>query len=156
MRSSFHHRQTLTTAKCPKDSEFTHTNIFLQIQSLSFNPDEDEDEEQGDSDSEEDDKVEESTRADGDEPSSSSALVPAKPAAPLLIPRKLGKNPDVDTSFLRDREREDQENELREQLRIEWEQRQEALKNEEIEITFSYWDGSGHRRSLRMKKGKSG
>ena len=93
--------------------------------------------------------------SDPAQPSSSTALVPAKPAGPLLIPRKLGKNPDVDTSFLRDHEREEQENELREELRLEWEQRQEALKNEEIEITFSYWDGSGHRRSLRMKKGES-
>lgn len=37
----------------------------------------------------------------------------------------------------------------------EWVAKQEAMKNEEIEITFSYWDGSGHRRSVRMKKGKS-
>lgn len=34
-------------------------------------------------------------------------------------------------------------------------QKQEKLKNEEIEITFSYWDGSGHRRSVKMKKGNS-
>lgn len=32
--------------------------------------------------------------------------------------------------------------------------KQEAMKNDEIEITFSYWDGSGHRRSVRMKKGQ--
>lgn len=36
----------------------------------------------------------------------------------------------------------------------EWVGKQEAMKNEEIEITFSYWDGSGHRRSVRMKKGE--
>jgi protein FAM50 len=29
------------------------------------------------------------------------------------------------------------------------------LKNEEIQITFSFWDGSGHRRMLTMKKGKT-
>jgi len=29
------------------------------------------------------------------------------------------------------------------------------LKNEEIEITYSYWDGSGHRRTVRMRKGNS-
>ena len=59
----------------------------------------------------------------------------------------------MDTNFLPDRKREEEEKKLREQLRQEWEERQEKLKNEEIEITFSYWDGSGHRRSVKMKKG---
>lgn len=68
--------------------------------------------------------------------------------------KKIKKNPDVDTSFLPDREREDEENRLREELRQEWARKQNALKEEEIEITFSYWDGSGHRRSVIMKKGK--
>ncbi|XP_040823141.1 protein FAM50A-like [Ochotona curzoniae] len=69
--------------------------------------------------------------------------------------RKLGKNPDVDTSFLPDREREEQENRLREELRQEWEAKQGKIKSEEIEITFSYWDGSGHRRTVRIKKGNT-
>ncbi|KAJ8684575.1 hypothetical protein QAD02_020367 [Eretmocerus hayati] len=67
--------------------------------------------------------------------------------------KKIKKNPDVDTSFLPDREREEEENKLREELRQEWSQKQNALKAEEIEIIFSYWDGSGHRRSVLMKKG---
>lgn len=70
------------------------------------------------------------------------------------IIKKIKKNPDVDTSFLPDREREEEENRLREELRQEWARKQNALKEEEIEITFSYWDGSGHRRSVIMKKGK--
>ena len=65
------------------------------------------------------------------------------------------KNPDVDTSFLPDRHREEDENQLREQLRQEWSEKQAKLKNEEIEITFSYWDGSGHRRAVNMKKGNT-
>ncbi|XP_024592924.1 protein FAM50A [Neophocaena asiaeorientalis asiaeorientalis] len=69
--------------------------------------------------------------------------------------RKLGKNPDVDTSFLPDRDREEEENRLREELRQEWEAKQEEIKSEEIEITFSYWDGSGHRRTVKMKKGNT-
>uniref|UniRef100_A0A8C8R4H6 FAM50A/XAP5 C-terminal domain-containing protein n=1 Tax=Pelusios castaneus TaxID=367368 RepID=A0A8C8R4H6_9SAUR len=80
----------------------------------------------------------------------------------LLLPtelppkkRKLGKNPDVDTSFLPDRDREEEENRLREELRQEWEAKQEKIKSEEIEITFSYWDGSGHRRTVKMKKGNT-
>ncbi|PIO06982.1 hypothetical protein AB205_0072840, partial [Aquarana catesbeiana] len=69
--------------------------------------------------------------------------------------KKLGKNPDVDTSFLPDRDREEEENRLREELRQEWERKQEKIKSEEIEITFSYWDGSGHRRTVKMKKGNT-
>ena len=69
--------------------------------------------------------------------------------------KKITKNPDVDTSFLPDRKREEEENRLREQLRQEWVEKQEKLKNEDIEITFSYWDGSGHRRNVIMKKGNS-
>jgi hypothetical protein len=32
---------------------------------------------------------------------------------------------------------------------------QEKIKSEEIDITYSYWDGSGHRRHVKMKKGDS-
>jgi hypothetical protein len=35
----------------------------------------------------------------------------------------------------------------------EWADKQSSLKEEEIDVTFSYWDGSGHRRTVRMKKG---
>jgi protein FAM50 len=38
-------------------------------------------------------------------------------------------------------------------LRQEWVQKQEQVKKDEIEITFSYWDGSGHRNSVKMRKG---
>jgi len=69
--------------------------------------------------------------------------------------KKFGKNPDVDTSFLPDRDREDEDNAMREKLRQEWVERQEKMKAEEISITFSYWDGSGHRRVVKMKKGNS-
>lgn len=44
---------------------------------------------------------------------------------------------------------------FREQLRQEWVEKQEKIKNEDIEITYSYWDGSGHRRQVKMKKGSS-
>ena len=61
---------------------------------------------------------------------------------------KSRKNPNVDTSFLPDREREEQERKEREQLRQEWLRKQEDMKKEDIEITYSYWDGSGHRKSV--------
>ncbi|XKL62788.1 hypothetical protein PGB90_002621 [Kerria lacca] len=69
--------------------------------------------------------------------------------------KKIKKNPDVDTSFLPDREREEEETKLREELRQEWAAKQSTLKEEEIEVTFSYWDGSGHRKTIKMKKGNT-
>ncbi|RDX56830.1 XAP5-domain-containing protein [Polyporus arcularius HHB13444] len=72
---------------------------------------------------------------------------------PPVKKAKSRKNPEVDTSFLPDREREEEERREREQLRQEWLRRQEELKNEDIEITYSYWDGSGHRKSVTCKKG---
>lgn len=63
---------------------------------------------------------------------------------------KLFKNPNVDTSFLPDREREDLERIERENLRKEWLAEQERIKAEDIEITYSYWDGSGHRKAVEV------
>lgn len=110
-----------------------------QIQALSFNLDEDEDEAEI-SDEDNTEKLEEPKLEDTQ---CNGSMI-----------KKIKKNPDVDTSFLPDREREEEENKLREELRQEWARKQNALKEEEIEITFSYWDGSGHRRSVIMKKGK--
>ena len=66
---------------------------------------------------------------------------------------KICKDPTVDTSFLPDKEREEAEKRLREELRQEWLSRQDKLKNEQMRVTYSYWDGSGHRRQALMKKG---
>ncbi|KAL6073898.1 Protein fam50a [Balamuthia mandrillaris] len=66
---------------------------------------------------------------------------------------KYGKNPFVDTTFLPDREREEEERRVTEQLRQQWETEQEKLKNEIISVTYSYYDGTGHRRTLNIKKG---
>lgn len=63
---------------------------------------------------------------------------------------KTRKNPNVDTSFLPDRDREEAERREREELRQEWLRKQEEMKKEEIEITYSYWDGSGHRKSVTV------
>ncbi|ADV22504.1 protein FAM50 [Cryptococcus gattii E566] len=69
------------------------------------------------------------------------------------VRKKFMKNPEVDTSFLPDRNRELQEAEERERLRKEWLAQQEQIKAESIEITYSYWDGSGHRKTVECKKG---
>lgn len=73
------------------------------------------------------------------------------PLAPAAKRPKL-KNPAVDTSFLPDRDREEQERLLREELRQKWLKDQEAVKKEDIEVTYSYWDGSGHRKSVTVSR----
>ncbi|CAO3627579.1 unnamed protein product [Mucor hiemalis] len=69
--------------------------------------------------------------------------------------RKMLKDPSIDTSFLPDREREEKERIEREELRKEWILKQEEIKNENISITYSFWDGSGHRKVAKCKKGDS-
>lgn len=119
-----------------------------QIQALSFNYDEDEEAEET---ADEPPKVIQKPKIEDDsESSSDKKWTEQEPAK-----KKIKKNPNVDTSFLPDREREEAENKLREQLRQEWVEKQAALKEEEIDITFSYWDGSGHRKSIILKKGYS-
>lgn len=131
-----------------------------QIRALSFLGD-DEEEEDGEDDEggkEEEDKKGHASSNSEDEDccmSSDESGGPSSMGAPRRKKKKIGKNPDVDTSFLPDREREEEENTLREKLRQEWVEAQEKLKNEEMEVTYSYWDGSGHRRTLVMSKGTS-
>ncbi|KAF4528902.1 hypothetical protein B566_EDAN017211 [Ephemera danica] len=135
-------------------------NIY-SIQALSFNLDEDEAsdvEERGSSpasevNSEVKPEVKQEVQSEGEEEEEEESYLSLAHSAPL--PKKIRKNPDVDTSFLPDREREEEDNRLREELRQEWVAKQTTLKEEEIDITFSYWDGSGHRRTVRMKKGNS-
>uniref|UniRef100_A0A7S4P3F7 FAM50A/XAP5 C-terminal domain-containing protein n=1 Tax=Guillardia theta TaxID=55529 RepID=A0A7S4P3F7_GUITH len=67
--------------------------------------------------------------------------------------KKVVKNPTVDTSFLPDKDRELREIEERRKLTQEWHEEQERKKAEVIEVTYSYWDGSGHRRALKCTKG---
>ncbi|KAG0544623.1 hypothetical protein BDA96_02G292000 [Sorghum bicolor] len=70
-------------------------------------------------------------------------------------PVKLGKDPTVETSFLPDREREAEEQAERERLKKQWLREQELIKNEPLSITYSYWDGTGHRRVIQVRKGDS-
>ena len=66
--------------------------------------------------------------------------------------KRFVKDPNVDTSFLPDREREEREREEREDLRKEWLAKQEHIKTDDVEITYSYWDGSGHRKSVEVRR----
>ncbi|KAL7283352.1 hypothetical protein ACG7TL_002782 [Trametes sanguinea] len=92
---------------------------------------------------------------EGEEESGSASQGGEPNGEPPVKKAKSRKNPEVDTSFLPDREREEAERREREALRQEWLRKQEELKNEEVEITYSYWDGSGHRKSVTCKKGDS-
>jgi len=67
--------------------------------------------------------------------------------------KKMGKDPTIDTSFLYDADREADMEKKRRQLIAEYNRDQEAAKHEKLDITYSYWDGSGHRRSLLCEKG---
>mmetsp|Transcript_47066 Transcript_47066/g.78127 ORF Transcript_47066/g.78127 Transcript_47066/m.78127 type:complete len:355 (-) Transcript_47066:101-1165(-) len=63
------------------------------------------------------------------------------------------KNPNVNTSFLPDPERDLMDAKLRSELEQEWYAQQQEIKSERLEITYSYWDGSGHRRTIEITKG---
>lgn len=74
---------------------------------------------------------------------------------PLPKKKKSKKNPEVETSFLPDKDREMQQKKEERKLKQEWEHQQEKIKNEKLSITYSYWDGSGHRREIKCKKGNT-
>lgn len=74
-------------------------------------------------------------------------FVPAKKVG------KVGKNPEVKTHFLPDRDREVAERDERERLKAQFLAEQDAIKKERLQITFSYWDGGGHRRKVECLKG---
>lgn len=69
--------------------------------------------------------------------------------------KRVGMDPTIETSFLPDRDRENELAKLKEDLAKEWQALQEKEKNEEINIAFAYWDGSSHRKDLKMKKGNT-
>jgi len=62
------------------------------------------------------------------------------------------KNPNVNTDFLPDKNREMAKKELEEKLKLEWIESQSAVKNERLQIVYSYWDGSGNRREIEVNK----
>ncbi|KAK9807062.1 hypothetical protein WJX72_012353 [[Myrmecia] bisecta] len=94
---------------------------------------------------------EEEQAQEEEDPTQNGAAAPS-PSRPVKF-AKLGKNPGVHTDFLPDKDREAAEEKLREQLRKEFLLRQQAVKSEPLSITYSYWDGSGHRRKVQVRKG---
>ncbi|KAJ3209407.1 hypothetical protein HK099_008516, partial [Clydaea vesicula] len=67
--------------------------------------------------------------------------------------KKLKKNPTVDTSFLPDKEREEQEKKLKELELVKWLEEQEIIKAETISIPYTYWNGTGKNREMKCLKG---
>ncbi|KAK6755955.1 hypothetical protein RB195_014379 [Necator americanus] len=75
--------------------------------------------------------------------------------APVVTKKRVGMDPTIDTSFLPDKEREAEIAKRKEELAAEWRAQQEREKNEEITVAFAYWDGSSHRKNLKVKKGNT-
>ena len=69
--------------------------------------------------------------------------------------KKIGKNPDVNTSFLPDKDREALEQQEIASLKQDWLQMQAEIKAQKVELTFNYWDGSGHRHKVLVTKGNT-
>ena len=71
-------------------------------------------------------------------------------------PRKFGKiskDSSVKTDFLPDKEKEEALQRKKDELKQSWLAEQEKLKQEPLDVTFSYFDGSGHRRKITVTKG---
>ncbi len=67
--------------------------------------------------------------------------------------KKMNKNPNVDTSYLADKERDQRIEDEKNRLNREWQEEQQRVKKEQLEVTYSYWDGSGHRQTIVVEKG---
>lgn len=96
-------------------------------------------------------KVALSFNPDGSDDEDGASRRSTSPSTTSNKKQKLTKNPTIDTSFLPDRDREARERTEREALRRQWLETQERVKNEVIEITYSYWDGTGHRKTVEVR-----
>ena len=69
------------------------------------------------------------------------------------------RNPNVNTDFLPDQERDEAERRKRDELAKQYQQEQDAIKAELLEVTYSYHDPSGrdgakgHRNTAQVPKG---
>jgi len=124
-----------------------------KLKTLSFNYEEDEGEEEeldGDGDS-----GKKELKAVVEEMKEKKKVADATSPEVGVKKKRFGMNPDVETKFLPDRDRDDEENFLREKLRLEWDRMQKTVKEEEVDIVYSYWDGSGHKHTVSMRKGNT-
>ncbi|KFH06596.1 putative protein fam50a [Toxoplasma gondii VAND] len=78
-----------------------------------------------------------------------------KPDGSLFRKRRIGKDPTIDTDFLPDEERDAQILAERKRLIEEYHRLEDEAKKEPLWITYSFWDGTGHRRRTCVRKGSS-
>lgn len=116
---------------------------------LSFQTNSDEEEEDDDSS----DDGNKSAHKERDEACDNQPAEQRQVKHQTISRKRLGKDPLVEAMFLPDRDLEVAETAERERLKHDWLRQQELIKNEIIQVTYSYWDGSGHRRVLSCKKG---
>ena len=67
-----------------------------------------------------------------------------------------GKNPDAETSFLPDKDRELEQEKRRDELREEFLKEEELAKKKPLKIVYSYWNGSGNRKETTVMQGDTG
>ena len=63
------------------------------------------------------------------------------------------KDPTIDTSFLPDKQRHIDQESKRKYLENMWIEKQDRIRKEPLEVVYSFWDGSGHRRTTNILKG---
>ncbi|CAJ1407440.1 unnamed protein product [Effrenium voratum] len=69
--------------------------------------------------------------------------------------KRFGKDPNAKTDFLYDADREAELLRKKKELIVQYKKEQEEVQKQKLEVTFSYWDGSGHRRNCVIEKGYS-
>lgn len=67
--------------------------------------------------------------------------------------KRFGKDPTAKTDFLYDADREADLLRKKKELIVQYKKEQEELKKTKLEVTYSYWDGSGHRRNCVVERG---
>lgn len=67
--------------------------------------------------------------------------------------KSFGKDPTVNTAFLYDIDREADLMSKKKALTDEYHANEKEAKGEKLEVTYSYWDGTGHRRTCVVTKG---
>merc|ERR1719181_2005669 len=65
------------------------------------------------------------------------------------------KNPEVDTSFLPDKNKDIEEEKERKESELRSRLFQEKLENEPYDVIYSYWNGTGHQKKISIRKGNT-
>ncbi|CAK9042697.1 Protein XAP5 CIRCADIAN TIMEKEEPER [Durusdinium trenchii] len=77
------------------------------------------------------------------------------PGAEPQAATQLTKNPEVETDFLPDRERDERLRREERKRQEEWAREQDKIKQQKLKVVYSFWDGRGHRNKITVTKGTS-